>query len=268
MSDGQAVARPLVVEGQVYGALYYTVALEPVVPALCLVIDMLVAGAVASKSLARETLERYREINLLYEVHETIGASLELDVVVRRMLEESIRIIKADGGSVLLVDDLTDRLVARDSAGFNIAEAERTLIDQALSDKVMSTGKPSVLNDLEPYVLPEAAKDAQLSALLSAPLKSRERVLGVITLGRTRADAEFTAGDLKLLMALASQAGVAIANAREVEARERRLKQRIAELHIEIDEAKKQREVRAITDSEYFDRLREDAKKMRAEFDV
>ena len=124
------------------------------------------------------------------------------------------------------------------------------------------------LNELEPDVRPDATKGPQIVSLLSAPLKAHQRVLGVITLGRTSEDAMFTAGDLKLLMALASQAGVAIANAREVEARERRLKQRIAELHIVIDEAKKQREVTAITDSEYFDRLREDARKMRAEFDV
>ena len=33
----------------------------------------------ADPDLARETLERYREINLLYRASETIGASLDAD---------------------------------------------------------------------------------------------------------------------------------------------------------------------------------------------
>ena len=84
----------------------------------------------------------------------------------------------------------------------------------------------------------------------------------------TRKEAMFTAGDQKLLAALASQAGIAIANAREVEARERRLKQQIKALRIKIDETKKQREVNAVTEKEWFAHLQENARQMRAEFDI
>jgi len=51
--------------------------------------------------------------------------------------------------------------------------------------------------------------------------------------------------------------------AHQVQARERRLKQQVEELRIEIDEVKKARQVAEITETEYFRRLREHAARMR-----
>ena len=51
--------------------------------------------------------------------------------------------------------------------------------------------------------------------------------------------------------------------AREVYAREQRLKQQLQELRIEVDEAKKARQVAEITETEYFRELRQRARKLR-----
>jgi hypothetical protein len=51
--------------------------------------------------------------------------------------------------------------------------------------------------------------------------------------------------------------------AREVAAREEQLKQQIQVLSIEIDQAKKTRQVSEITDTEYFQELRRKAKELR-----
>ena len=268
VSDERATAVPLTVEDQLYGILYCSPSAQVVSETLVQALEMLIQGALTQKSLARETLDRYREINLLYRVHETIGSLLELSQVIRRVLEESIRIIKADGGSALLSNDLTGQLDTRNSVGLDVATAEETLLGRAFSDRAFYAGKPGILNDIERYVRPHDPQGVQLVSLLAAPLKANEKVLGVITLGRTRTGSMFTAGDQKLLTALASQAGIAVANAREVEAREQRLRQQIEALRIEIDEKRKQREVYAITESEYFAHLQEDARQMRAEFDI
>jgi hypothetical protein len=45
------------------------------------------------------------------------------------------------------------------------------------------------------------------------------------------------------------------------------LRQRIEDLRIQIDEVKKQKEVFAVTNTEYFARLEENARQMRSEFD-
>ena len=77
----------------------------------------------------------------------------------------------------------------------------------------------------------------------------------------------FTASDQKLLTALASQAAIAIETAREVEARENRLKAQIRELRIEIDEIRKQRQVDSVTATDYFAHLQQTAQEMRREFE-
>ena len=51
--------------------------------------------------------------------------------------------------------------------------------------------------------------------------------------------------------------------AREVHAREQRLQQQLQELRIEVDEAKKARQVAEITETEYFRELRQRARKLR-----
>lgn len=51
--------------------------------------------------------------------------------------------------------------------------------------------------------------------------------------------------------------------AREVYAREQRLRQEVQQLRIEVDEAKKARQVAEITETEYFQQLREHAARMR-----
>ena len=49
----------------------------------------------------------------------------------------------------------------------------------------------------------------------------------------------------------------------EVQAREERLKRQVEELRIEIDEVRKARQVAEITETEYFQDLRQHAAKMR-----
>ena len=56
--------------------------------------------------------------------------------------------------------------------------------------------------------------------------------------------------------------------AREVEAREERLRRQVRELRIEIDEARQARKVAEITESAYFRRLRGEAAALRQIFDA
>jgi GAF domain-containing protein len=81
-------------------------------------------------------------------------------------------------------------------------------------------------------------------------------------------------GDLKLLNTLASQAGPAIESAilyektlREAREREERLQRQIEQLKIELDEAKMAKQVAEITESDYFQQLREQAEGLRKTFE-
>ena len=69
------------------------------------VLAVLAGQAIEQKALAQELLDRYREINLLYRLHETIGGQIDLKEVAVSALVESVRIVKADGGALFMRDE-------------------------------------------------------------------------------------------------------------------------------------------------------------------
>ena len=169
---------------------------------------MLLAQALEKRDVAREALERYREINLLYNIGETIGACLNPAEIPSLVLTEARRVIRADAAAVLLPvtgdeGDLRIQASFGDSSDVEaLYEVSRDVIGQA-----RRIGQPAIVTDLPAHPTP-------MGAILCAPLKTSEQVLGVILIGRRVGEPVFTAGDEKLLMALAGQAAIAIEKAR------------------------------------------------------
>jgi sigma-B regulation protein RsbU (phosphoserine phosphatase) len=160
------------------------------------------------RDLARETLERYREINLLYRASETIGASLDADEVPRLLLAETERVIPSDAAVVLIGETVAGE-------GWDPAAG--------LIETVRTSGRP----DIGAW---PARDGAGLESALCVPVRAGEKVLGVVVLGRNAGRRSFTAGDEKLLLGVASQAGVALERARlhEQETSRLRLEEELA----------------------------------------
>ena len=185
----------------------------PLMEGLAESITLLLRERLDKHDLARETLERYREINLLYRASETIGASLDAAEVPRLLLAETERVIPSDAAAVLIGDEVV---------------GDRTLLTsvEGLIAAVRETGRPDIHSDM------------QLSAMC-VPVRAGEKVLGMVVLSRTTARPDgsaaktFTAGDEKLLLGLAGQAGVALERARlhVQETQRQRLEQELAVAH-------------------------------------
>jgi GAF domain-containing protein len=94
------------------------------------------------------------------------------------------------------------------------------------------------------------------------PMLLGGKLVGTLELVHTERN-HFTQDHLRLLSLIATQAAVAIENARLVQQREERLKRQIEELRIEIDEVEKAQQVAEITETEYFQELQETARSMR-----
>ncbi len=169
---------------------------------------MLLERALESRSLAQETLGRYREINLLYNIGQTIGATLDPDAIPDLVMAEATRIITVQGGIVLLLDQdgvFTVRSsFGAENFGQQLYMAARPLLQAMLASADPHIWTESQLND----------SGADIAAILEAPLKAREELLGFVLLGRGPGQDIFTADDQKLLAALASQAAIAMENAR------------------------------------------------------
>lgn len=188
--------------------------LELGLPLLVQTLEMLAAKALDKRAIAQETLDRYREINVLYNIGEMMGACLELEQVCRLVLDESMKLTSSRQGVVMLVAPHLDRanLTPGDltlGAALGPEHSAESIPDKALSVaiQVIQQGKPQIINDFHPQGMEPVR-------IVCAPLRFQEEVLGVILLAEKTNGDDFSAADEKLLVALASQAASAIENAR------------------------------------------------------
>lgn len=169
----------------------------------------LLVAALENRSLAQETLERYREINLLYNIGETINTSLDPQQIPGLVRDEAARIISADFGVVVLLEQ-------RRNPSLRSSFGDEALVDEALG--LIASSIQAILEDGKPRIITADQFDrpdpTQIASVLCAPLKTRARILGVVLLGRCGGRDIFTAGDEKLLTTLAAQAAIAVENAR------------------------------------------------------
>jgi len=283
LSKADGAARPLVVYGETLGFLVATGAghdrLSPHLDAAAGVLTYVMTQALDKRALAGETLERYREINLLYRIQEATSARLDLAHIAQLLLQESMRVIKAEGGLLLGIHP--------DQSGFDVlARHGQTPIQGHCSPAdtiacwVVRNQQAAIVNDTsaDPRCGPA---DAGVRSLLCVPLNIGARIIGVLTLynkvplsgdkvplsGDTVADAIFTANNQKLLTALAFPVAIAIETTRETQAHESQLEAQIRKLRIQIDEIHKESQVDFITATDYFARLQQTAQEMRREFE-
>ena len=174
-------------------------------------LNTLIENSQTQKTLLQETHDRYRELNLLYHVGETIAASLDLTTVNRLLLDESVLLTQADEGAVILLDQESNQLTVWASRGLDAVNdiGPGIPLGYELAKKVVRDGQTQIVQG------PELGRRKRpLNTLLCMPLRTKDDVLGVICLAFTRPEREFRSHDVKLLNALAGQAAVAIDNAR------------------------------------------------------
>jgi phosphoserine phosphatase RsbU/P len=176
------------------------------------------------RSFSREIAERYEEITLLYSISEILGSIISLDDASRIILGEVASILGAARAALWVHEPAagTLRLAAVEGAAGQTGPID---IDDAcsLTAAVFREGHPVILAAGEVYRRDACERgERQLGSFLSVPISytppdGEARRVGVINLiGRGGAEG-FSAGDLKLLSAIASQIGAAVENNRLIE---------------------------------------------------
>lgn len=169
---------------------------------------------------ANELAERYEEINLLYSISEILGRTVSLEDGAATILKEVSETVGAHRGSILVHDHASSSLhvIAR-IGGEGIAIAPIALDDPCSVSAHVFRSLHSIIVDAG-----EMPCDAELAfrkgAMLTVPIlwtaQDGSEPLGVVNLSERRSGQVFTAGDQKLVTAIASQIGAAIQNARLV----------------------------------------------------
>jgi len=161
-----------------------------------------------------ELSERYEEINLLYSISETLGSARELEDAARLILEEVCDVLSARRGTLWTHDVGRDVLDLVASVGEPGREGP---LDVRESDSVTA----AVFREERARIATVWAASGRpgTDSLLCVPVRysprgARSRTVGVLNLLGRKEGGRFTAGDQKLLAAIASQIGAALENRR------------------------------------------------------
>jgi phosphoserine phosphatase RsbU/P len=195
--------------------------------ALATIVGAVVAAERETSQVAAELSERYEEIDLIYTISEILGHTIRLDEAARRILTEVSNVVRARRATLLVHDADRNVLKIVASRGMDPADVEPIEIDDPCSiaarafREMRIIGYDPTASGEEPAGCGEEGRDYRGRAFLSVPVLyaapgGPPRPIGVINLTDRLGPDAFTAGDRKLVAAIANQIGAAVENARLV----------------------------------------------------
>jgi len=185
--------------------------------------------------ITAELSVRYEEINLLYTISETLGRTVQLEEAARIIVKEVSDVVRARRASIMAYDAEADVLRIVAGRGLEVAQLAPVPVEDecSIAARVFRERAPVSYDPRDPTPNPgcPGGRTYRGAAFLSVPILYTgaggvARPVGVINLTDRLGEDSFTAGDIKLVTAIANQVGAAIENARLV--REERKRERLS----------------------------------------
>jgi signal transduction histidine kinase len=196
------------------------------------------AGALVKARLLRETEERAHQLTTLNEVGRNLTSTLELKPLLNRILTSAANILNCQAGSLFLIDPHTDELIFEVVIG-PVADdliGKRLPPGKGMVGQAVESGKPVIANDArrrkEWFNETDQQTGFTTQDLLAVPMKIKDRTLGVIEVINKEDGQPFTLDDQEILATFASQAAIAIENARLYTLTDQALSARVEELSV------------------------------------
>ncbi len=195
------------------------------------------AGAIVKARLLQETQARARQLSTLNEITRQLTSTLELEPLLRTILQNAVNILDCEAGILFLLDEQTDELEFKANAGpaAAILLGERLGRGPGTEWQVVQSRLPVMINQVSSppeWFQPARHAGFEPHALLAVPLLSKERVIGVLEVFNRTAGLPFVEEDQTLLLAFAGQGAVAIENARLYTLTDLALAARVEELSV------------------------------------
>lgn len=176
------------------------------------------ATALKNALLFEKGERQIAELSLINEMGKAVSSSLDLDDVLHYIVDMVASILEADRGSLMMLDPERGDLYVE--VGFGVSEAGKRLrlpVGDGIAGYVAASQSPVLVRNVasDPRYLTQDGEVREARTLVSSPVLCKGKVLGVLNFERSLEKARaFTSDDLELLSTLASQAGIAIENAR------------------------------------------------------
>lgn len=172
--------------------------------------------------LAAASAQTEREVQkalTIARVAEMINSSLELDVVLRRVLDIAVEVLGAQRGFVMIADEQSGvlKLAATHGLERGQLDSDEMRPSHTAVARVFESGETLVTTDAQSdprFNAQQSVRLLNLRSIMCVPLTSKARRIGVVYLDSRVTPGLFTAQDPSLLIAFANQAALAIENAR------------------------------------------------------
>jgi signal transduction histidine kinase len=196
------------------------------------------AGAIVKARLLQETERRALQLSTLNTLTRQLTSTLELEPLLKNLLESAVNILNCEAGSLFLIDEQTDELVFRVTVGVvaNNLVGQRLPAGSGVVGKAVTTREAVIVNEVQTSPTWNARPDQQTGfvtrAILAVPMEVKDKVIGVIEVINKKDGLPFTDDEQTLLTAFAGQAAVAIDNARLYTLTDQELSARVEELSV------------------------------------
>ena len=160
----------------------------------------------------RKLEKRIRELNTLVQLGKSVTGMLDTQHVLNEVVDAAVQVTGAEESSLMLLDGSTGELYMAASRNIDSKTVHtlRLRVDDSLAGQVVQTGEPIVLSGENVTQI----KTAYLvKALVYVPLRSKQKVIGVLSVANRQLVQNFDAQELQILSLLADFAAIAVENA-------------------------------------------------------
>jgi signal transduction histidine kinase/ligand-binding sensor domain-containing protein len=191
--------------------------------------------AVENAALYEDTRERLAQLTALQETTTAVASTLDLERLLRLIIQQAVDLLQAAGGILNLVDweAWEDEVVAATGSA-RPSVGRRSSLDDSLSGWATLHKQPTMANDVREddrvdgpglsWLDRQTERPTRNAAV--APLIVKDRAVGTLAiLDKEGGEARFQRSDLDLLQSFANQAATALENAQLFEAEQRRAEQ-------------------------------------------
>lgn len=161
----------------------------------------------------------HQKLSVLYEVNSALHSTLDLDILLKLIMDLLLKIIDFDFGCLMLIDENTGNLIPKvvKTKKKREVDIEKIPISYTIAERAVQNKEAILTSDTQydtRFKTGESIFAHDIRSAMCAPLWNKEKVVGLIfidTLGRKQT---FSEEDLSFLVALANESAIAIENAK------------------------------------------------------
>lgn len=149
----------------------------------------------------------------LEQIYKSLAPVLDRDELYETILNKSSELVRAEKGSLMILDNKNSVLSVKASKGMDrsVADGLKIKIGEGISGFIAAKGLPVIVRDIETD-MPSRKNNPKYrtKSFISIPLKLDSRVIGVLNVADKISGEIFSEDDLHLLLSFANYASIAL----------------------------------------------------------